>query len=435
VAALKAAAERLEQEISDQLNEIIHSPEYRQIEQAWRGLHHLVYKSGIKQNFLEVRVLPVSKSELFESTLDYPGGDYVNSPLYTKLYIEGLGTMNGKPQGAIVGDYEFNHEAVDVGIMRRMSQIAADCQCPFISSAHPSLFKLKSWRDLGEMLPVDEILDLKDRADFRSLRDDPNSRYLGLTAIRTLGRPKFGKDKPVHGLNFEEDLNGDPENCVWVNPAFLMATNIANAFENYGWCAQIRGRQSGGLVKDLPTVEFERASGVNDHMGPAEYQSNDPLDFALSNAGVIGVYQVAHTKDVAFISGQSVNRPVKYAGSKGIEATESHELSARLPYTFAACRIMHYLKAMVRDWVGGTLEQDEIQFRLNDWLNRYVLPNPQGQSQETLAQRPLRWAKVEVKPIEGRPGYYVISLRIRPHFQLEGASVDVAMVGQAKQGG
>src|SRR5262252_6967522 len=34
---------RLDQKLTMQINEILHAPEFQQIESAWRGLHHLVF--------------------------------------------------------------------------------------------------------------------------------------------------------------------------------------------------------------------------------------------------------------------------------------------------------------------------------------------------------------------------------------------------------
>jgi type VI secretion system protein ImpC len=36
---------RLDEKLSAQMNEILHTPEFQQVESAWRGLHYLVYNS------------------------------------------------------------------------------------------------------------------------------------------------------------------------------------------------------------------------------------------------------------------------------------------------------------------------------------------------------------------------------------------------------
>src|SRR5262245_25116190 len=47
---------RLDQKLTAQVNEILHAPEFQQIEGAWRGLHHLVFNSETDAQ-LKIRVL------------------------------------------------------------------------------------------------------------------------------------------------------------------------------------------------------------------------------------------------------------------------------------------------------------------------------------------------------------------------------------------
>src|ERR1051326_5612210 len=41
---------RLDEKLSAQVNEILHAPEFQQIESAWRGLHYLVFNSETDSN-------------------------------------------------------------------------------------------------------------------------------------------------------------------------------------------------------------------------------------------------------------------------------------------------------------------------------------------------------------------------------------------------
>src|SRR5882672_183044 len=45
VTAIKTRIAQIDQRISDQLNGILHHPEYQQLEASWRGLHYLVMNS------------------------------------------------------------------------------------------------------------------------------------------------------------------------------------------------------------------------------------------------------------------------------------------------------------------------------------------------------------------------------------------------------
>src|SRR4051794_11265111 len=55
---------RLDDQLTVQLNEIIHAPEFQQIESAWRGLHYVVYNSETDTT-LRLRVMNVTKKELY----------------------------------------------------------------------------------------------------------------------------------------------------------------------------------------------------------------------------------------------------------------------------------------------------------------------------------------------------------------------------------
>src|SRR5690242_20413952 len=47
---------RIDQKMTAQMNEILHAPEFQQIESAWRGLHYLVFNSETDAN-LKIRVM------------------------------------------------------------------------------------------------------------------------------------------------------------------------------------------------------------------------------------------------------------------------------------------------------------------------------------------------------------------------------------------
>ena len=54
----------LDEKLTEQMNEIIHAPEFQQLESAWRGLHYLVFNSETDAT-LKIRVMNVGKAELY----------------------------------------------------------------------------------------------------------------------------------------------------------------------------------------------------------------------------------------------------------------------------------------------------------------------------------------------------------------------------------
>lgn len=419
---------RLDEKLSAQMNEILHAPEFQQIESAWRGLHYLVYNSETDAT-LKLRVLNVSKTELYRDLRLYPDAKWDQSPLFKSLYEAEFGQLGGEPYGCLVGDYSFDHSAVDVSLLRSLGKIAAAAHCPFIAGAAPGLMGMDAWTELANPRDLGKIFDTPDYAAWKSLRDSENSRYVGLCMPRVLARQPYGaKSLPVEEFSFEEETDGHRgEKYAWMNAAYAMAANINRAYKEYGWTVRIRGVQSGGEVINLPTHTFPTDDGSVDLKCPTEIAISDRREAELSKSGLLPLIHRKNTDKAAFIGAQSLYRPKKYDKE---EATASDNLSARLPYMFAVSRFAHYLKCMVRDKVGETKEKAELQRWLQEWITLYIDGDPQHSSPSTKAARPLADARVDVFEDEENPGYYSARFYLRPHFQLEGMDIGMSLVSR-----
>ncbi len=248
---------RLDEKLSIQINEIIHAEEFQKLESAWRGLYYLTNHSETDAT-LKIRVMNISKQELYREAKAYPDAKWDQSPLFKKLYEAEFGQLGGQPYGALVGDYQFNHSAVDVTVMKSVSKVCAAAHCMFIAGADPTLMGMDSWTELSNPRDLSKIFETPDYAAWKSLRDSENSRYLGLCMPRVLSREPYGaKTNPVEEFAFEERTDGHAgKDYAWMNAAYAMAANINRAFKEYGWTVRIRGVQSGGEVIDLPVHTF-----------------------------------------------------------------------------------------------------------------------------------------------------------------------------------
>src|SRR6188474_646323 len=94
---------RLDQKLSDQLNAIMHAPEFQSIESAWRGLNYLANNSETDST-LKLKVMNVSKNDLYRDLRNYPDAKWDQSPLFKKLYEAEFGQLGGEPYGCLVGD-------------------------------------------------------------------------------------------------------------------------------------------------------------------------------------------------------------------------------------------------------------------------------------------------------------------------------------------
>ena len=417
----------IDRKLSEQINLIIHHPDFQQLEGTWRGLSYLVNNTETDE-MLKIRVINLNKKDLTKTLKKYKGTAWDQSPLFKKMYEDEYGTPGGEPYGCLVGDYYFDHTPQNVQILDGMAKIAASAHAPFISASDPGLMNMDTWQELGNPRDLTKILQTAEYAPWRSLRDSDDSKYIGLTMPRFLSRLPYGaKTDPVEEFDFEEDIEGaDHSKYCWANSAFTMAVNINRAFKFFGWCSQIRGAESGGMVEGLPCHTFPTDDGGVDMKCPTEIAITDRREAELAKNGLMPLSHWKNTDYAVFVGAQSLHNPAEYDDP---DATANANLGARLPYLFAICRFAHYLKCIVRDKVGSFMERADMEKWLNNWITKYVTTDPTA-SESVKARYPLSAAEVVVEEIEGNPGYYSAKFYLRPHYKLEGLTVSLRLVSK-----
>jgi type VI secretion system protein ImpC len=428
VGTISAIIAEIDLKLTEQVNQIMHHEDFRKLEGAWRGLHHLVNNSETDE-MLKIRVMNISKKELGKTLKKYKGTAWDQSPLFKKMYEEEYGQLGGEPYGCLVGDYHFDHSPPDVEILGGMAQIAAATHAPFITGAESALMGMDSWQELSNPRDLAKIFSTPEYAAWRSLRDSEDAKYLGLAMPRFLARQPYGaKTDPVEAFDFEEETEGaDSSKYVWANSAYAMATNINQSFKEFGWCSQIRGVESGGTVEGLPVHTFPSDDGGVDMKCPTEIAISDRREAELAASGMMPLIHRKNSDMAAFIGAQSLHKPAEFDDP---DATANANLAARLPYLFASCRFAHYLKCIVRDKVGSFASRDDMQRWLQDWILQYVDGDPAHSSDADKARKPLSAAEVVVEEVEGNPGYYTSKFFLRPHYQLEGLTVSLRLVSK-----
>lgn len=425
----------IDKKLSEQISLIMHHEDFRALEGTWRGLHYLVNNTETDET-LKIRVLNISKKDLSKTLKKYEGTAWDQSPLFKKLYEEEFGSPGGQPYGCLIGDYHFDHKPEDVKMLSNIAQISAAMHAPFITGAAPSVMGFDSWQELSNPRDLTKIFGTAEYAAWKSLRESDDSRYLGLTMPRFLSRIPYGaKTSPVEDFAFEEDTEGAAsDKYIWSNSAYAMGVNITRSFKLYGWCANIRGAESGGAVEGLPVHTFPSDDGGVDMKCPTEIAIADRREAELAKNGFMPLSHYKNTDYAVFMGAQSLQKPTVYDDP---DATANANLAARLPYLFATCRFAHYLKCMVRDKIGSFKSRLDMETWLNNWISKFVTENPTATAEQK-ARFPLAEAHVEVAEVPGNPGYYSSKFFLRPHYQLEGLTISLRLVSKlpsAKAGG
>ncbi len=409
--------------LSLQLSEVMHHPQFQQLESTWRGIRYMIENSETGTN-LKIKVLNVKKKELLRDLQRVP--EFDQSGTFKKIYEEEFGVFGGEPFAALLGDYYFGKGPEDIELLERMSQVAAAAHAPFLTATQPDMFNLESYTQLDAPRDLAKVFDTTEYARWKGFRASEDSRYVALTMPRVVVRVPYGKDtKQIDAFNFEEAVHGDDhESYLWGNAAYALATRMTNAFARYGWCAAIRGVEGGGLVDSLPSHVFRTDDGDIAMKCPTETIITDRREKELADLGFVPLVHCKGTDYAAFFSIQTANKPKRYDDEA---ANANARLSAQMQYMMAVCRFAHYLKAMMRDKIGSFASRKDVEVFLNRWIMNYVTPDDTA-SPSVKAQYPLREARVEVQEVPGKPGVYRSVAFLRPHFQLDELSVSLRLV-------
>ena len=423
-AMLNARIAQIDRLISGQVNEVIHHPQFQQLEGTWRGLHYLLSQTETSEQ-LRVKVLNVSKKDLLRDLQRAP--EFDQSALFKKVYEEEYGVFGGSPFGALLGDYQFDKTGEDIELLEKVAQVAAASHAPFLTGTAPQLFGLESFTELDQPRDMAKIFQTSDYAKWKGFRESEDSRYVALTAPRMLLREPYGSETvPIEAFQYEEQVTGDHGRYLWGNAAWALGVRVTQAFASYGWCATIRGVESGGLVEGLPVHAFKTDAGDVAMKCPTETPITDRREKELADLGFVPLVHCKGTANAAFFSVQSAQKPKKYQSDA---ATANARISAQLPYIFAVSRFAHYLKSIMRDKIGAYQSKSQVQTFLNNWIADYVVADddaPQG----VKAKRPLREARIEVQEMPGKPGAYRAVAFLRPHFQLDELTVAMRLVAE-----
>ena len=425
VSGIKQRIADIDQTVSDQLNAIMHIPEFQKLEAAWRGLHYLVMNTETGES-LKLRLLNSTKKELL-SDLE-KATEFDQSALFKKIYEEEYGTFGGNPFSVLVGDYEFGRTPQDIATLDGIAHVAAAAHAPFVTSASPRLFDMDSFTELSIPRDLAKQFESTELIKWRAFRDSEDSRYVALTLPHVLLRLPYGpKTVPVDEFDFVEDVDGtDHGKYLWGSSAYALAQRITDAFAKFHWCAAIRGVEGGGLIEGLPAHIFQTDDGDLALKCPTETSITDRRENELNKLGFVAICHRKNSDQAAFFGGQTANKPKLYNTNA---ANANARISSMLPYILASSRFAHYIKVIMRDKIGSFMTRENVQQYLNTWLSNYILLNDDA-SQNVKASYPLREGRVDVFDVPGKPGSYTAIVFLKPHFQLDELTVSLRLVAE-----
>jgi type VI secretion system protein ImpC len=412
-----------QEEISFYLNCILHDPKFQRLEGSWRSIGDLVKNSEVGSD-LKIQLMNVTIDAMIED-ID-KAADFDQSLLFKKMYEENFGTPGGEPISCIILDHYFTKSPADVKLMCDLANIFSAAHIQTIASVHPSVFDLKDFSQLNDPVDMRAIFESPELINWNAFRLKDEARYLTLVMPRILKRlPYNSLSNPIKSINFQEEVGANSiDNFTWGNAAYAMANRITNAYSLYEWVASIRGVENGGKVDNMPIYTYRTNTGEEFVLCPTETSITDRREKELSDLGFLSLCYFKQTDYSVFFSSQTTIKPQIYDNPI---ATGNAALSSSLPFMLIASRFAHYMKCMMRDYIGSNMTKEEVQQYLQSWIARYVTLNETADS-ETKRRYPLKQAAVEVEERPGEVGHYYAIVRIIPHFQLESINISTRLV-------
>lgn len=430
--------QQIDAKLSKQLRAVMHDEKFLKLEGSWRGLRYLVFNTETATD-LQIKVLCCSKQELSNDLEN--AKEFDQSTIFKHIYRDEFGMAGGNPYAAIVGDYEIENNTDDIGMLEKMSNVAAAAFCPFLTSPAPSMFGFSNWTSLPDPRDLALTFTGPKYVKWNAFRKSEDSRFVAMTFPRVLARDVYGvAGKKVQDFNYQEvEVDADGETALaqehqrfcWMNAAYTLATRITAAYSQTGFCTRIlgmgddgHGGGGGGRLEDLPVFAYREVDGLLEMKCPTEINIDDRRANEINKLGFIPLINWKRTNTAAFISGDTCNLPKEYDRDF---ATENAQASAWLPHMLAVGRFSHFLKVMGRNWLGRSLEPEDIEVEMNRWIKNYVcdMKNP---SESQKAELPLKDARVEVQKVGGEYGHYSARVLMNPWTPLRQLTANMSMV-------
>jgi type VI secretion system protein ImpC len=433
---------RIDATVKSHLDVLLHDPEFRELEHNWRAINTLA--SAVSQEDVVIDLLDVDKEELRQDLADNDT-DLFSSTLFNRIYVDEYDRYGGNPFATMVGLYEFNSEKADVSWLHTMAKIAASAHCPFLGSVGPSFFRMEKVEDVAAVTDLDAVLNSPKLGHWNALRDEDHAAYIGLTFPRYIVRQPWGASggDAEHGnrIGYEEAVApGAPAAkslYLWGTSAVLFAKNIIRSYERSGWAQHIRGPKGGGIVEGMEMPAYIQKEGralygkaaLTESGGqeqlhpPVEVAIPDHREYQFSRNGIISLVHRKGEAVATFFGAQSIKKPKDFLEDVN---TKNAYLVTNLAYTYSITRIAHYVKAMMREYIGSTADDKYIQQTLESWLSGFVttVTNPDDL---TLLYYPFKATSVTVEPKPGPFGWYKAVVSILPHLQFEGMDVELRL--------
>ena len=399
--------------LSEQLDDIIHQPDFQKLERNWLGLKQL---SSLPVSYQRTRVklLDMSWSEVSSDVNQ--AYSTKTSDLYNKIGNAELNTLGGQPFGCIAFshpismDIDFDADYDDLFTLELLGKLGESTLCPMLFSPEPKFFGEQGADWLSDTDRINKILTGPDFIAWQELRSKPSSRFIGM-ALPQIRVRKAYKNRKV-GFIYNEEGQG-----TWGLANIAFVSTIMREFQRVNWFGFLKSRWNDklqGAVVNLPHNYYFDS-----------YLEQPVIDVALfgqisnfyAQSGFVPLTKSPLTNKFYF----NGNNSIWQCGH-----SDNDKVLTQIQTTLMSCRIAHCLKVQVREMIGSFSSAAECELYLTQWIEKFS-SNVSFANEETLSKYPLSFAKISVTESSTQTGSFSCTLRIVPQYQFDYFSGEVVL--------
>ncbi len=303
----ETAVDAVDLAIAASMRNILHHPDFQQLEGAWRSLYNLIQESEFGEE-LQLKVCSVSKEELLAG-LPASAESMADSGLYQLLVGRFRRAADDDGFSVLLCNYSFGGDANDVALLATLGTLAEEHDAAIIAAAESELIGAF---DLAQQ-PAANEWSKADNPFWNQLRESLVAGRIGLVLPRILGRLPYGRNvEEIDSFDFEElDVgNGDAiehESFLWVNPILACGKLLAQSFTEYGWgMSPDKNTDIGGL----PAYSYE-ADGEQKLKPCAELLLPERSAEAILERGIMPIVSFRNQDMARLLRFQSIASPLK----------------------------------------------------------------------------------------------------------------------------
>jgi type VI secretion system protein ImpC len=392
--ALSEAAASADPVLAEQLDEILHHPEYQRLEACWLGLDRLA-KALTGAAHVQLEVVPATRKNLGQS-------------FHQAVFEPGSQSTTDVPVSAVYFDFRFSHEPADLALLEVLAWDCAALQTPMIAAAAPAFFQLKNLAHLPNLSDLPAMLQQPAYANWRRFQEGLAARWVCLTANRFLAREPYQLSRgPDSAFDYQEKAEvAHPENYLWAEAGWLASANLLRSFEKYRHCVVIDGMSPEAAHFNLPVRPFPKKANVM-VPSPTEILIDDTKAWEIIRSGI--------TILVGISDGAVATFPLMtnaYRLRPGVLTTES-----TLAYQMIAGRLSHYVASLYEHIPFGE-GAEAIDAFLKPRLHEFLIP---------FAGEPDESVRSEVAESKGEPLQRMLNITVTPNLKLQDRILDFTL--------